>query len=57
MSKHKPVGDDKEKVGKRGSPPSAAKSEKRRKASDDKQSLPKVGKQDVGRSRRNKALH
>lgn len=56
MSKHKKVGDEKERVGKTGSPPSSTKNEKRRKGKNDKQRMPKVSKGDVG-GERGGALH
>lgn len=48
MSKHKRVGDKKERVGKAGSPPSGTKNEKAREGKKDKGRLPKVSKSNVG---------
>jgi hypothetical protein len=48
MTKHKKVGDEKDEVGKRGSPPSSTKNERAQKGKKGGHSLPKVGKREVG---------
>jgi hypothetical protein len=57
MSKHKRVGDEKDSVGKAGSPPSGTENEKPRKGKDDQSSVPKVSKDDVGGFHKGKPLH
>ena len=57
MSKQKRVGEEKEKVGKAGSPSSATKNEKRRNPRDKKQSMPKLSKSDVDGGKQGRTLH
>jgi hypothetical protein len=56
MSKHKRVGDKKDKVGKAGSPPSGTENEKARQGKDDEPGLPKLSKDEVNR-KGGKPLH
>ena len=57
MSKHKKVGDKKDKVGKAGSPPSGTENEKAREGKDDAVNVPKTPKKDVGGGERGGGLH
>lgn len=57
MSKHKKAGDQREKVGKAGSPPSGTENEKPRDEKADHKSTPKESKVDAGGERRGGGLH
>lgn len=58
MGKRKKVGDDKDEVGKTGSPPSSTENEKAQEGERNRPlSVPKIGKDEVGGGMRGGGLH